>query len=117
MTAAAWAYAAACLILAGCCAYAWSVLGGHERPGCLRRAISVRATRVLLTIAIGVLTAVLRVTGAVSGAGVRVRWAWRCRGHPAVTSERDPLDRDDMRAFLGLVAAWRQPAAPERSRT
>ena len=51
---------------------------------------------------------------------VRARWAWRCRGAPTPPrSEVDPLDRDDMRAFIAVVRAWRQPAAPapERTRT
>jgi hypothetical protein len=48
---------------------------------------------------------------------IQARWAWRCRGCPPPGSEVDPLDRDDMRAFIAVVRAWRQPAAPERTRT
>jgi len=48
---------------------------------------------------------------------LRARWAWRCRGCPPPRSEVDPLDRDDMRAFIAAVHAWRMPAAPERTRT
>jgi len=78
------AYTATGVILAGCGAYAWSVLGGWDL---------VRA------------------------AVLRARWAWRCRGCPPPCSEVDPLDRDDMRAFIAAVQAWRLPAAPERTRT
>ena len=57
--------------------------------------------------------------GEISTAALRARWAWRCRGCPPPASEADPLSRDDMRAFIAAVRAWRQPAAPEpeRSRT
>ena len=78
------AYTATGVILAGCGAYAWSVLGGWGR---------------------------------ISTAILRARWAWRCRGCPPPRSEVDPLDRDDMRAFIAAVHAWRMPAAPERTRT
>jgi hypothetical protein len=105
-------WAAPFLILAGCAAYAWCVLAGHERPGCLRRTVAARVTRALLRAAIAILT-----ISPVRAAVVRVRWAWRCRGCPPPVSEFDPLDRDDMRAFIAVVRAWRRPAAPERSRT
>lgn len=54
----------------------------------------------------------------VRSAVVRARWAWRCRSKPAITSEHDPLDRGQMRAFLAIVETWRHDTAPaERSRT
>jgi hypothetical protein len=110
MTAAA--YTVVAVVLAGCIAYAASVLPGHQRLACLRRTTAARITRTALR----VLIAVLSVT-AIRTAVVRARWAWRCRGCPPPSSEVDPLDRDDMRAFTAAVRAWRQPAAPERTRT
>ena len=54
----------------------------------------------------------------VRGGILRARWAWRCRGHPARPDDGELLDRDEMRAFLGLVECWRHDTAPaERSRT
>jgi len=80
---------------------------------CLRRTITVRAARTLLRAAMPAAWAIGRARTAV----VRVRWAWRCRGCPPPASEADPLSRDDMRAFIAVVRAWRRPAAPERTPT
>jgi hypothetical protein len=116
VTAAAWAvlaaYAVPVLILLGCCACAASFLDGHQRLACLRRATAARITRTALRALIAVLS-----VRTVRTAVVRARWAWRCRGCPPPGSEVDPLDRDDMRAFVAAVRAWRLPAAPERTRT
>ena len=106
MTAALWA--APFLVLAGCAAYALSVLPGHQRPGCLRRTIALRVTRAVLT----VLIAALSVTGAVRAAGVRARWAWRCRGRPPVPDDGEDLTREEIQV-LGNLAAGRDV----RSRT
>jgi hypothetical protein len=102
VTAAAWTVVA--VVLAGCIAYAASVLGGHERLACLPRVIAFRATRTAL-----------RALIAVRGAPVRVKWAWLCRKPPARSEGK--LNRADYLTFVGLVETWRQSDAPERSRT
>jgi len=109
------AYAAVTVVLLGCCAYAISVLADHESLACLRRAIGVRA---LIGFTLASIAAV---------------YAWRTVRHPlwyarylAVRVIRrperrdpdgEPLDRDEMRAFIATVESWRQTAAPERTRT
>ena len=109
MTALAWA--APFLALAGCAAYA---LSGH-RAACLRRAIGIRA---LIGWTLACIAAV---------------YAWRTVRHPAryarylaarVTRriprrdpDGEPLDRDEMRAYIAAVESWRQSTAPARSRT
>ncbi len=87
MTAAAWA--APFLVLAGCAAYAASVLPGRERLAFLRRAARYHLTR--------------------------RRYARRMRGPlPA----RDQGIGYDRRAWLAALDAWEAPAArTERSRT
>ncbi len=55
--------------------------------------------------------------GRISAAVLRARWAWRCRGHSARPDDGEKLNRADYLTFVGLVETWRQPAAPERSRT
>jgi hypothetical protein len=80
---------------------------------CLRRTAATRAARILLHAAMPAAWAIGRARAAI----LRARWAWRCRGHPPITSERDPLNRDEMRAFLAAVRCWKYPAPPERSRT
>ena len=114
MTALAWV--APFLALAGCAAYALS----GRRAACLRRAIGIRA---LIGWTLACIAAV---------------YAWRTVRHPAryarylaarVTRriprrdpDGEPLDRDEMRAFIGLVESWRQSTAkpangPGRDRT
>jgi hypothetical protein len=101
--------ALATLALIICAAYAWRVLPGHARPGCLRRTTGVRVTSAVLT----VLIAVLRVTGAVRAAVVRARWAWRCHGRPPVPRRgEEKLTGEEIQA-LGNLAAGRDV----RSRT
>jgi hypothetical protein len=95
--------AAGILILGGVAAIAWSMLGGH-RIRCLPRVIAYRATRTALRILI-----------AVRGAPVRARWAWLCRKPPA--RREGKLSRAEFVTFAGLVETWRQPDAPERTRT
>lgn len=100
------------LVLATCAAYVLSVLSvlpGH-RAACLRRAIGVRAARAALRVLIAVLS-----VSAIRAAVVRGRWAWLCRKPPARSEGK--LNRADYLTFIGLVETWRQPAAPERSRT
>jgi hypothetical protein len=82
VTAAALAWSAPFLILAGITAIAYSLLSGH-RIRCLPRVIAYRATRAVL----------------------RARWAWRCRGKP-VPGDGDKLTRDETQA-LGNLAAGR----------
>ena len=56
--------------------------------------------------------------GSLRGAADRARWAWRCRKLPSPPAiEYDPLDRDEQRAFIGAVRAWRRPAVPEPERS
>jgi hypothetical protein len=98
VTAIAWA--APILILGGCAAIAWSMLGGHQ-VRCLPRVIAYRATR-----------AALRVLIAVRSAPVRARWAWLCRKPPA--HREGKLSRADYLTFVGLVETWRQSGEPER---
>jgi hypothetical protein len=97
------AYTVVVVILAGCVAYTASVLGGHG-IACLPRVIAFRATRTALRVLIAVRTA-----------PVRARWAWLCRKPPARSEGK--LNRADYLTFTGLVETWRQPDAPERTRT
>ena len=117
MTVPAWAVLAAYAVpvIAGCAALAWSILAGHERLACLRRSIGIHA---LIGWTLACITAV---------------YAWRTVRHPlryarylAARATRriprrdpdgEPLDRDEMRAFIATVESWRQAAAPERTRT
>jgi hypothetical protein len=97
VTAVALAWAAPVLILGGCAAIAYSMLGGH-RIRCLPCVIAYRAARAVLL----------------------ARWAWRCRRHPPVDSPhdpRDPLVGDDLLAFLHVMRGWKHTASRERSRT
>ena len=112
--------AAACalmtLVLIICAAYAIRVLRGHQRLACLRRTVSIHA---LIAWTLASIAAV---------------YAWRTVRHPfryarylAARAGRriprrdpdgEPLDRDEMRAFTGIVECWRHDTAPaERSRT
>ena len=110
MTAAA--YAACILVLLGCCAYA---LSGHERAACWRRTAGIHA---LIGWTLACIAAV---------------YIWRTVRHPARYAryllaratrriprrdpDGEPLDRDEMRAFIAAVESWRHTAAPERTRT
>ena len=80
---------------------------------CLRRTAATRAARILLHAAMPAAWAIGRGRTAI----LRARWAWRCRGCPPPVSEAAPLGSDERRAFIAAVRAWRQPAAPEPSRT
>ena len=71
------AYTAAGLILAGCGAYAWSVLGGWQ----LTRAAVLRARWAW-----------------------RCRPRWRYRGRPPVPDDGDNLTFDELRALGNLEA-------------
>lgn len=51
----------------------------------------------------------------IRSAVIRARRAWLCRKPPARTEGK--LNRADYLTFTGLVETWRQPAAPERTRT
>jgi hypothetical protein len=116
MTAAtAYGYTAVGVITAGFGAYAASILAGHQRLACLRRAVAVRA----------LIAATL--------ASIAAVYAWRTIRHPlryarylAARAVRriprrdpdgEPLDRDEMRAFIAAVESWRHDAPPERTRT
>jgi hypothetical protein len=129
VTAAAWAYVVAGLWLAGCAAYAWSVLAGHERLTCLRRAVAARAAKALLTTAIVIIGGLLKVTGPVVTPATRIvtaactvarHPAWwaryaRTRRHPAPGPGRDDgekLTREEHQV-LGNLSAGRDV----RSRT
>ena len=113
ITAALWA--TPFLILAGACAGAWCILAGHERAACLRRSIGIHALI------------------ACTGAAVAAVYIWRTVRHPLRYArylaarvirriprrdpDGEPLDRDEMRVFTGICRGWKNPAAPERSRT
>ena len=102
------------LILLGCGFYALSAGDGHQ-AACLRRAAGVHA-----------------LTGWTL-ACIAAVYAWRTVRHPARYArylaarvirriprrdpDGEPLDRDEMRAFIATVESWRQAAAPVRSRT
>lgn len=89
---AALAYAAVILVLAGCCAYAYSIQAGHEQLDCLR--FPVRAARCHR---------------------IRRRYARRMRGPLPARDQDIPYSR---RQWLAILDAWEAPAAPaERSRT
>jgi hypothetical protein len=103
MTAVILAWAAPFLILAGVAAIARSILSGR-RIACLPRVIAFRAARTALR-------ALITARGAV----IRARWAWLCRKPPA--RREGKLNRADYLTFVGLVETWRQPDAPERTRT
>ena len=109
------AYALATLALIICAAYAIRVLPGHK-PGCLRRSLGIHA---LIAWTLACIAAV---------------YIWRTVRHPARYArylaaraarriprrdpDGEPLDRGEMRAFIGLVECWRHDTAPaERSRT
>jgi hypothetical protein len=111
------AYAVVGLILAGCAVYAASILAGHERLACLDRTIGIH-TLIIWTLAC-----------------IAAVYVWRTIRHPLLYArdlavrvirrperrdpDGEPLDRDEMRAYIDAVRAWRLPAAPEpeRSRT
>jgi hypothetical protein len=115
VTALAWA--APFLILAGIAVYAYAVGAGHERLACLRRSAGIHA---LIGWTLACIAAV---------------YAWRTVRHPLLYArylavriirrpgrrdpDGEPLDRDEMRAYIDAVRAWRLPAydVPERSRT
>lgn len=110
MTAAA--YAAVILVLLGCAAYALAVLPGH-RLACLRRTAGIHA---LIAWTLASIAAV---------------YAWRTIRHPARYArylavrvirriprrdpDGEPLDRAEMRAYIGLIRAWRHDPDPERT--
>ena len=91
------------------------ILAGHKRLSCLRRSAGIHA---LIAWTLACIAAV---------------YVWRTVRHPAryvrylaVRATRriprrdpdgEPLDRDEMRAFIAAVESWRQTAAPERTRT
>lgn len=109
------AYTVAVAILAICIAYGTRVLPGHQRLACLRRSAGIRA---LIAWTLACIAAV---------------YAWRTVRHPARYArylaartvrriprrdpDGEPLDRDEMRAFIAVVQCWKHPAAAERSRT
>jgi len=83
------AYTATGVILAGCGAYAWCVLGGRQRLAYLRRAARYHLTR--------------------------RRYARRMNGPLPARDQDVPYDR---RRWLAILDAWDAPAArPERTRT
>jgi hypothetical protein len=96
-------WAAPFLALGAAAAIAWSILAGHQIR-CLPRVIAFRATRTAL-----------RALIAARSAPLRVKWAWACRKPPARSEGK--LSRADYLTFAGLVETWRQPDAPERTRT
>jgi hypothetical protein len=96
-------WAAPFLALGAAAAIAWSILAGHQIR-CLPRVIAFRATRTAL-----------RALIAVRSVPLRVKWAWLCRKPPARSEGK--LNRADYLTFTGLVETWRQPDAPERTRT
>jgi hypothetical protein len=109
------AYTVLVVVLAGCIAYAASILAGHGQIACLRRAVAVR---VLIAATLASIAAV---------------YAWRTIRHPlryarylAARAVRriprrdpdgEPLGQDEMRAFIAAVESWRHDAPPERTRT
>jgi hypothetical protein len=103
--------ALATLALIICAAYAIRVPPGHARPGCLGRALAIRATRTLLRAAIAVLG-----IAAVRTAVVRARWAWRCRGGPP-RNDGDPLQEWERWELSAILRGRKKTARPERSRT
>jgi hypothetical protein len=77
------AYTVLVVVLAGCIAYAASVLADHGQIACLRRTTAARITRTALRVLIAVLS-----VSAIRTAVVRARWAWRCHGCPPPAPER-----------------------------
>jgi hypothetical protein len=109
------AYTAVTVVLLGCCAYAISVLADHESLACLRHAIGVRALIGFTLASIAAVYAWRTVRHPLRYA--RYLLARATRRIPRRDPDGEPLDRDEMRAFIGAVESWRQTAAPERTRT
>jgi hypothetical protein len=108
------AYAVLGMVLAGCGAYALSVLPGHQ-PGCLRRTIGIHALIGWTLACIAAVYAWRIVRHPVWHAqylAVRV-----IRRHPRRYPDGEPLDPDEMCAHVGITWSWRQPAVPEPERT
>jgi hypothetical protein len=78
----------------------------------LRRTAAVRAARTLLRAALPAAWAIGRARTAI----LRARWAWRCRGHPVIDAERDPLLGEDLLAFLLVEHGWKHTARTQGSR-
>ena len=101
------------LILLGCAAYA---LPGR-RAACLRRAIGIHALIGWTLACIAAVYAWRRVR--LLARYARYLAARARRRIPRRDPDGEPLDRDEMRAFIGLVESWRQSygEAGERTRT
>ena len=54
--------------------------------------------------------------GRIRAAVLRARWAWRCRGRPP-RNDGDPLEGEDLLAYLLILRGWGKTARTERSRT
>jgi hypothetical protein len=109
------AYAVVAVILAGCGAYAASFLAGHQRLACLRRALAIHALigwTLLLILAVQAARPLLH---PVRHAGYLRARAFR--RIPGRDPDGEPLERDEMRAFIAVVQCWKQPASTEGSRT
>ena len=117
------AWAIPFLILAGCAAYIARALRGHRRLACLRRAVLIRwlIGWTLACIAAVYLWRTIRHPLRYARY-LTARFLRPCpQCYPSRCPRRDPdgeqLDRDEMRAFIGLVEIYRHDATPaERSR-
>ena len=113
MKAAAWAVPV--LALAACAAYAMRALRGHQRLACLRRTAGIHALIAQTLVAIAAVYAWRTVRHPLRYARyLAARYAYRI---PRRDPDGEPLDRDEMRAFLAIAEGWRDSAASERSRT
>ena len=98
--------AAACAIRA---------LRGHQRLACLRRTAVIHALIAQTLVAIAAVCAWRTVRHPLRYARyLAARYAYRI---PRRDPDGEPLDRDEMRAFIGLVECWRHDVSAERSRT
>jgi hypothetical protein len=106
------AWAAVILTLAGCGAYAASILAGHERTARLRRAAAIRA---LITWTLILILAV-RILRAARHPARHARYlvARAARRIPGRPHDGDKLTPGETRDFISIVRGWK--TTPERTR-
>jgi hypothetical protein len=109
------AYTVLAVVLAGCIAYALSVLADHGRLACLRHALAVRALIAWTLAAIAAVHTWRTIRHPLWYA--RYLAARATRRIPRRDPDGEPLDRDEMRAFIAVVETWRLDALAQRSRT
>ena len=108
------AYTAVVLVLVICIACGARILPGRERLACLHRSVAIRVLIAWTLAAIAAVYVTRTVRHPLRYAGYL---AARRRRIGRADPDGEPLDHDEMRAFIGVVQCWKYPAPPERSRT